>query len=289
MTFALLQIIDAWIGRRAVTQASARAAIGDRRPIAVVTGGSEGIGLAFARRLARAGHDVALVARRAEPLEAAARSIRKETGRDVVALAMDVGLEQAPDDIARSLSEQGRYIDILVNNAGIGAAGAFAEADAARLAGLVDLNVRAATSLMRRVLPGMLARGRGGVINVASLGGLVPGPNQAAYYASKAYLISLSEAVAQEVAGRGVRVCCVAPGPVGTRFHARMGADDAVYRWTMPPLAASRVAAAGYLGYLLGRRLVVPGVAYKLLAVAVKLLPHRLLAPLVALLLRPRR
>lgn len=288
MTNPFDRIADAWIGRRAARTDAAQAAIGGLKPIAVVTGGSEGIGLAFARRLVQAGHDVALVARRVEPLEAAARLIRKEASVEVVALALDITVSDAAAEIERRLADQGRYIDILVNNAGIGAAGPFAEAKAERVLQLVELNVRAATALMHRVLPGMLARGCGGIINIASLGGLAPGPNQAAYYASKAYLISLSQAVAQEVSGRGVRITCVAPGPANTGFHARMGAENAFYRWVMPPTQLARIASWGYRGYRLGMRLVVPGFLNNALAVAMKLLPHRLLAPILGVLLRPR-
>ena len=103
---------------------------------------------------------------------------------------------------------------------------------------LVDLNVRALTRLTRHFLPGMRQRGRGGILNVASLGGYAPGPNQAAYYASKAYVLSLTEAIAAETAGEGVRVCALAPGPVDTAFHARMGAENAFYRYLVPPASA---------------------------------------------------
>ncbi len=119
---------------------------------------------------------------------------------------------------------------MLVNNAGIGLSGRFDDHSHEEIEALLALNVTALTRLMRHVLPQMRARGRGGVLNIASLGGYVPGPHQAVYYASKAYVISLSEAVASELAGTGVRVAVVAPGPVATGFHAAMGAENARYR-----------------------------------------------------------
>jgi short-subunit dehydrogenase len=141
---------------------------------------------------------------------------------------------------------------------------------------------------MRHYLPGMRLRGRGGLLNLASLGGYTPGPYQAAYYASKAYVISLTEAIAAETAGEGVRACALAPGPVDTAWHERAGAETALYRSLVPPASAASVARAGYLGYLLGLRVVVPGLLNPFLALALKLLPHRLMVPFIAWLLKPR-
>ena len=132
---------------------------------------------------------------------------------------------------------------------------------------LLDLNVRALTALTRHFLDGMRVRGRGGILNVASLGGYTPGPYQAAYYASKAYVLSLTEAMAAETAGEGVRVCALAPGPVDTGFHARMGAEGAFYRYLLPPASAEAVARAGYRGFALGLARDDAGVAQPILGV----------------------
>ena len=140
---------------------------------------------------------------------------------------------------------------------------------------------------MHHALPGMLARARGGILNVASLGGLVPGPYQAVYYASKAYVVSLTEAVAAENAGRGVRFTAVAPGPVNTGFHVRMGLQI-VYRQLLFSLNPERVANSAYRGYVLGFRVVVPGLFFKPMWPALRVLPHRLLLPLIGWLPRPR-
>lgn len=259
------------------------------RPAAVVTGGSDGIGRAIARRLAGRGKRLLLVARSAEALATAAASIRTEHATEVEILALDLTAADATETLAAELARRGWHVDLLVNNAGIGYCGHFDAASPADLERLLALDVAAPSRLMHLVLPGMRERRRGGILNIASLGGYVPGPYQAAYYASKAYLLSLSEAVAAEAHRDGVRVTAVAPGPVATQFHARMGANNALYRTLVPELSSDSVARWALLGHDLGLRVVAPGVVNSLGAVALRLLPHVLLVPLMALLLDPRR
>ena len=153
---------------------------------------------------------------------------------------------------------------------------------------LLDLNVRALTELMRHFLPGMRVRGRGGVLNLASLGGYAPGPYQAVYYASKAYVMSLSEAVAAETAGEGVRISALAPGPVNTGFHRKMGSERAFYRYLVVPASAEGVAAAGYRGFAFGWRVIVPGILNPFMALAMRVMPHRIVIPIIGWLLKPR-
>jgi short-subunit dehydrogenase len=148
--------------------------------------------------------------------------------------------------------------------------------------------VLALTRLMRHFLPGMRVRGRGGILNLASLGGYVPGPYQAVYYASKAYVLALSEAVAAETAGEGVRVSALAPGPVSTDFHRRMGSERSFYRYLVPPASPDRVAAAAYRGFALGWRVIIPGTLNPALALALRILPHRIGTGIVGWLLKPR-
>jgi short-subunit dehydrogenase len=280
-------MLEAWRRRwwrpdPAVVEAYARL-----RPLVVVTGGSEGIGYALARRFAATGRDVMLIARRPEPLDQAATAIRADFKVAAIALPLDVTAPDAIATIDRALAEHRAYADVLVNSAGIGLAGPFHGQAPEDVMRLVDLNVRALTGLTRHYLAGMRARGRGGILNLASLGGFTPGPYQAAYYASKAYVISLTEAIAAETAGEGVRMCALAPGPVRTQWHDRAGAGAALYRYLLPA-SPEAVARAGYVGYLLGLRVIVPGLLSPFMALALRLLPHRLTTPIIRVLLKPR-
>lgn len=257
-------------------------------PVAVVTGGSDGIGRAIARRLSVRGHRLLLVARSADLLATTAASIRAERGSEVETLALDLTTAEATATLDAALARRGWHVDLLVNNAAIGYCGDFDAASPEQLERLIALDVAVPSRLMHHFLPGMRLRRRGGILNIASLGGYVPGPYQAAYYASKAYLLSLSEAVAAEAHRDGVRVTAVAPGPVATQFHARMGAESAAYRAVLPELSPDSVARWALLGHDLGLRVVTPGVINSFGAVALRLLPHVLMVPLMAMLLYPR-
>lgn len=284
----LRRFIDLWLSRNAEPRADALAAVAHLQPMVVVTGGSRGIGLAIARRFARAGHPVAIIARAAAALDAAAAAIAGKYNVKTVALALDVADRDAAQRIDAALAAEGFYLDVLVNCAGVGLAGPFVSHPETAIDALLDVNAAALTRLTRHALPGMLARGHGGILNVASLGGLVPGPNQAAYYASKAYVVSLTRAIATENAGRGVRIMALAPGPVDTGFHQAMGAELSFYRQLLLALSADQTARAAYRAYVLGWRLFVPGLTGKLLQVALWIIPPALLLPLIGWLLRRR-
>lgn len=258
------------------------------KPLTVVTGGSDGIGLALAHCFAAAGHDLLLIARDAARLHAAAADIHSKHSVQVLTASLDLTQRDALESLDAALARAGGYTHILVNNAAIGLSGPFAEHAQNDLAALLDLNVRAFGLLMHHVLPGMCERGCGGILNLASLGGYIPGPWQAAYYASKAYVLSLSEAVAAEVAPRGVRICALAPGPVETRFHSRMRSESALYRRLLPPLRPETAAWWGYHGFNLGLRVIVPDLINLLAVLCFKLIPHRITIPIVGWLLRPR-
>jgi short-subunit dehydrogenase len=258
------------------------------RPAVVVTGGSEGIGLAIAHRFAAAGQTTVLVARRPGPLIEAASSIKRAHGTDVFHISLDVTRADAAHVIESELRQLGLYVDVLVNSAGVGLAGEFVDQHPHRIAGLIDLNVRALALLTRHFMPAMCVRGRGGILNVASLAGYVPGPYQSAYYASKAFVTSLTEGVAWEARGFGVRVAVLVPGPVRTQFHARMGTENAWYRRMIFAAHPDTVAWVALLGFRWGRTVIVPGLLSTLTALALRLAPHPLVLPIVGLLLKPR-
>ncbi|MGD9804467.1 MAG: SDR family NAD(P)-dependent oxidoreductase [Hyphomicrobiaceae bacterium] len=260
-------------------------------PVTIVTGGSTGIGFAMARRSVAAGENVVLIARDAERLEAAASELRAQarTERRVLSVPIDVTADGAAERLEAHLVEAGLHPAVLVNNAGMGLAGAFADNDLHDLERLLALNVAAVTRLTRHFLPGMIARGSGVIINVSSLGGFTPGPYQAAYYASKAYVNALTEAIGWETFGTGVSVILVAPGPVDTRFHHAMRAERALYRLLLPAMSPQAVARWVWWGRRLGLRVVVPGLVYRLASLAVRIVPHPISLPLVSVLLRPRR
>ncbi len=259
-------------------------------PATVITGASDGIGLALARKFLTKGHTVVAVARNSEKLAAALSGLAPmvQAQHRLLAVPLDVTDPDAAARIAGMLADNGLHLDVLINNAGIGLGGPFASQAPADVDRLVALNIAALTRLTHAAVATMLQQGRGHIINMASLGGYAPGPNQAAYYASKAFVISLSEALSSELAGSGVKMTVVAPGPVDTGFHATMNADDAFYRRLLPALTADQVAAATYRGYRLGLRVVVPGIFNRGLMLAMRLLPHPITVPLTGWLLAPR-
>jgi uncharacterized protein len=284
----LSSLVEAWRRRWWRPDPVALAAFADLKPMTVVTGASEGIGYALACRFAAAGSDLILVSRRPQLLKEAADRIGARYNVQAVAVPVDVTQREAIAAIETTLAAHRAYADVLVNSAGMGLAGAFVSHPPEAVLRLLDLNVRALTELMRHFLPGMRVRGRGGVLNLASLGGYAPGPYQAVYYASKAYVISLSEAVAAETAGEGVRISALAPGPVNTNFHRHMGSERSFYRYVVPPASAESVAAAGYRGFAFGWRVIVPGILNPALALAMRIMPHRIVIPIIGRLLKRR-
>jgi short-subunit dehydrogenase len=258
------------------------------RPIALVTGASSGIGEALARRLAGEGEDLVVVARSAERLALVARSIEDATGRQVFVLALDLERRDAAAAIRAFLDENGLAVRHLVNNAGYGLAGDMAKLPRDGQLGIVDVNCRALLDLTLACLPDIQSLG-GGVLNVASVAGFSAGPGMAVYYASKAFVVSLTRALAVELRGRGVRICALCPGPTATGFGERAG-----YGGVRPPSLvrspdADSVARIGLEGYRRGRVVVVPGAVNKLVVGLLRMLPQRLVLPLLAQAQRQRR
>ncbi|HMN70423.1 MAG TPA: SDR family oxidoreductase [Rhodoblastus sp.] len=251
------------------------------RRIALVTGASEGLGAEFARLFAERGHETALVARRADRLEALADEIAARGKSRPMVVAMDLARPEAPDALAAALRQAGASVEYLVNNAGYGLSGPFANLPIADQLGMVDLNVRSLTAMAWRFLPDLKAT-RGGMLNVASIAGFAPGPGMAVYYASKAYVLSLSEALTEELRPAGVRVTALCPGPVVTGFQARAGMNTRAF--TAPPGAAGarETVVAGYDGLMAGRRVVTPGLLNQAMAAGLAWIPHSITLPQLA-------
>jgi short-subunit dehydrogenase len=240
--------------------------------VALITGASAGIGCELAKIFARNGHRVALVARRQDRLEALANEITAAGGKPPLVIACDLQRQDSGDAICAALTAANVEAEYLVNNAGFGLMGEWAALDRAEQVAMVDVNVRALTDLSLRFVE-QLARHRGGILNVASLAGFMPGPRMAVYYATKAYVLSFSEALFCELAPRGVRVTTLCPGPVPTEFQERAGIipgfDSKVLN-----LPAETVALAGYRGLMAGKRLVLPGVGMKVIPFMLRFVPR---------------
>jgi short-subunit dehydrogenase len=249
------------------------------RPVTLITGASAGVGWALAEVFAAHGHELVLVARREPRLAALADAIAARGHPRPIVLPMDLQRPDATERIAAELAKRGVEPGNVVNNAGFGLAGRAAGLDQAEQLAMIDLNVRALTDLSLRWIDS-LQRHRGGILNVGSVAGFLPGPGMAVYYASKAYVLSFSEALHQELKSRGIRVTVLCPGPVPTEFQARAGLS-ATSGPALLTLSAERVARAGYRGLTAGRRVVVPGFGNKLVIWLTRLLPRGLLLAVI--------
>ena len=256
---------------------------------ALITGASSGIGEAFAELLARRGDRLILLARSRDRLEALAARLREVHGVAVEVIAFDLGEPGCGPRLAAEVAARGLSVDLLVNNAGFGAAGAFARQDPARDTAMIQLNVTAVTELAHAFLPAMLERGRGGIVNVASLAGFQPMPQMAVYAATKAFVLSLSESLWAETRGSGVNVTALCPGPVDTPFFEATGTPElrqAVPRGMM--MSAVQVAEQSLQALAAGRPVLVPGLANQLVSLGPKLLPRRWLTLLSAAAMQRR-
>jgi short-subunit dehydrogenase len=243
------------------------------RPVALVTGASAGIGRELARILAREGHDLVLVARREAQLAELATELQERYGATSRVVGADLAAPGAAGQVVDALGP-GARVDVLVNNAGFGGHGAFAGRSREDDLRMVAVNVVALTDLTKLVLPGMVARGSGRVLNVASTAAFQPGPFMAVYYASKAYVLSLSEALAEETRGTGVTVTCLCPGVTATEFHAVAGTEDQPLTNASLSMSAEAVAEAGYRGMARGKRLVIPGAHNKVGTQSLRIAPR---------------
>jgi short-subunit dehydrogenase len=239
----------------------------------LITGASSGFGFELAHIFAANGADLALVARREEVLHKLALELEDLYDTRSTIIPIDLSAQDAPSTIVRKLADREVVIDVLVNNAGFGARGPVAKLSWERQMAMLQVNVSSLTSLTRLLLPSMIERDRGGVLNVASIAAFIPGPHLAVYYASKAYVLSFTEALAEELSGTNVTVTCLAPGPAATGFGADSGMDDTLL-FKVGVLEAKEVAEAGYRGYRRGKVLVIPGLLSKLVPLSVRFTPR---------------
>ncbi len=245
---------------------------------ALITGASSGIGLELARLFAADGHDLIVVARREDRLLALASYLNDRHDIAVYVLPVDLSDRTVPQHIVRELGEM--QVDYLINNAGFGLAGDFAELPADRQLDMIQVNLTTLTHLTRAFLPAMIERDSGGVMNVASTAAFQPGPNMSVYYATKAFVLSLTEGIAEELADTGVNVCCLCPGPTSTEFVTGAGIENTLlFRF-----ARSRVepvAKAGYKGLMDGKVVAVPGWKNKIGVQALRISPRSVVRKLV--------
>lgn len=242
-------------------------------PTTLITGASSGIGLELAELFAAGGDDVVLVARSEDKLNELAERLRQTHSIEATVITGDLSKPSAVDEVCEQLTRHSLTIDTLVNNAGFGALGKVAELSADRQTDMVMVNVVALTRLTRRLLPSMIERGRGGILNVGSTAAYQAGPNMSVYYATKAYVLSFTEGLREELSGTGVHATVLAPGPTETGFgdDSGMGKFDFFKSAAMP---AEAVAKAGYDGYRNNEDVVIPGWRNRLMVTGVGFLPR---------------
>jgi len=255
---------------------------------ALVTGASSGIGLELSRLLARDGCRLVLVARDRDRLEKAARELRERYNVSVKVIPTDLSKPQAPEAIVRELEHASIEIDILVNNAGYAVYGPFLKTDPGVELEMMQVNMASLTHLTKRLLPHMVKTKAGRIMNVASTAAFAPGPLMAVYYATKAYVLSFSEALADELRGTGVTVTALCPGATETGFQKRAGAEDSMMFKPWKVMDAGTVARVGYEGMMKGKTVVIPGLLNKLLVFSIRLGPRRYVTR-IARLMQERR
>jgi len=255
----------------------------------LITGASMGIGKALADLFARDKHALILTARSSDKLAQLSSELGEKYGVDVSWIAQDLSEVDGARSLWEKLQAQKAEIDILVNNAGFGTYGFFNETPLKDTLAMLTLNITALTELTALVLPGMLAKGQGRILNVASTAAFQPGPYMAAYYASKAYVLNFSRALAVELKGTGIVVTTLCPGPTATNFQARAGMEKIPLLAGPLMMTAEDAAKAGYRGLMEGRESVIPGILNKISAFSGRYFPTRLVMKIVAWLQGSKR
>lgn len=243
---------------------------------ALITGASGGIGYELAKLFARDHYNLMLVARSGDRLNQVAAELEGQFGIKVKTVALDLAATPAPRFLFDQLQREAVAVDVLVNNAGFGVLGEFATMAEEEVLGQIHLNITALTHLTRLFLPGMLVRRGGKIMNVASTAAFQPGPLMAVYYATKAYVLSFTEALANEVTGTGVVVSCFCPGATDTNFQKRAGMENSRLFKKIGAMNVEAVARDGYRGLMAGRTVVISGVQNWLVAESVRFAPRKL-------------
>ncbi len=249
---------------------------GPQHPVALVTGASVGIGREFALRLAADGHRVALVARNEARLKEVKRELEDTYGVQAYVMPADLSDPACPERIQQLAGEENLYVDILVNNAGFGGYGFFHETDLAHELRMIQVNIASLVALTKLFVRPMVTRGSGHIVNVSSTAAFQPGPLQSVYYATKAFVLSFSEAIDNELSGTGVRVTAFCPGPTRTEFHERAGTTTSFRK--MKLMTAQDAVREGYEGFRRGKRVVIAGRQNRVLAFGTRFFPRRFTA-----------
>jgi hypothetical protein len=248
---------------------------------ALVTGASSGLGVEYARLFAADKHDLVLVARRRDRLEALAKELQAAHGVKAHVIAADLATPEGPARVVDEARRLGLEIDFLVNNAGLGASGAFAELELSRELEMIQVNITALVNLTRAFLPAMLARKRGRILNVGSTAGFPPGPFMAVYYASKAFVNSFTEALWYELRGTGVAATVSCPGATATEFAGVAGNDRSLL-FRMGAASPAQVAKEGYRAMIKGKPMVIHGIKNKLTVQSLRVSPRSVVRAIAA-------
>ena len=255
----------------------------DQGNVALITGASGGIGEELAKVFAAHGFNVVLVARTEAKLRELGSALEHKHGIKAYAIAADLSDSKSPAEVMGKVAELGLSVDVLVNNAGFADYGQFAKSDLGKQMQMIQVNMATLTELSYRVLQGMLERGRGRILNVASTAAFMPGPLMSVYYATKAYVLSFSEALNEELKGTGVNVTTLAPGPVATGFQSRaeMEGSKLLQQRLNPPISAEAVAKTAYDALMNGKAVIIPGFMNQMQALFPRLLPRALVPGIV--------
>ena len=260
-----------------------------QKPIALITGASSGIGLELSAQFAKHGYDLVLTARRETHLQELAGRLAQTHGIQAHVCLADLAQASGAEQITQFTTANNLHIDVLINNAGIGAHGAFTKVEPKTHLEIIQINIASLVQLTRCYLPAMLEKRRGGVMNIASTAAFVPGPLMAVYFATKAFVLSFSEALANECRGTGVSICCVCPGATITEFQARANISEAAILSSAAAMSAEAVAVEAYQGFAAGKPVVITGLVNKVAVLASHLVPRAVAADIARHVQEDRR